>query len=291
MEDVTEVDWDTLPDHLNLDQRAILRRMADVLGLMAVVELLKTDPPAQAMQIASYERMEPFCGLQLAAAKTAAQQSIAEYELKAQESLEEHRRQAQREIDARVSRALADSQANMEQAISAAVKAHVQSVPGSPRAKPDKVKLEVPKYHGKEGENLLHWFLAVETAGVAQHIRDDRTFVMFAMSHMAGKAREWSFTRLQVDRDAFPTWESFCSQIREAFHAPDSERRLRARLLTCRQGKRTLHDFVQELRYLNASMETAPLPEAVKVTIFMEGLKQGPARLQLFRCVPRTLEE
>ena len=212
--DGVSVNWDTLPEHLTMEQRVVLRRMADSLGLEAVVEVLKTDPTAQAMQIASYERMEPFFGLQLAAARSAAQKSMAEYEsaaqqsiadceLRAQESLAESRRQAQREIDARVARALAESQANMEQAITAAVKAHVQSVPSSPRAKPHKVKLDVPKYHGKEGENLLHWFLAVETAGVAQNIVDDRTFVMFAMSHMAGKAREWSFTRLQMDRDAF----------------------------------------------------------------------------------------
>ena len=153
-----------------------------------------------------------------------------------------------------------------------------------------RVKIDVPKYSGKEGENLAHWLLAVETAGHAQLITDSRTQVMFAISHLTGKAREWSLSQLMLNQDAFESWTRFKTQLRRTFYPPDAEQRLRARLLNCRQGNRSLYDYVQELRFLNASMETDPLSEGTKVTIFMEGLKQGPARLQLFRDTPPTFE-
>lgn len=68
------------------------------------------------------------------------------------------------------------------------------------------------------------------------------------------------------------------------------EMRFRARLLTCRQGKRSLHDYVQEIRYLSAAIAAEPLSELTKVTIFMEGLNKGPARTEIYRHVPNTLD-
>jgi hypothetical protein len=67
--------------------------------------------------------------------------------------------------------------------------------------------------------------------------------------------------------------------------------KLRARMLGCKQGKRSLHEFVQELQYLRAALTSDPLPESLLVTLFMEGLRQGPARLQLFRRIPQTLDQ
>ena len=66
---------------------------------------------------------------------------------------------------------------------------------------------------------------------------------------------------------------------------------MRSRFLASRQGKRELADYVQKLRTLLAAMQLEPLAEAVQVTIFMEGLRAGVARTEVFRVHPQTFEE
>ncbi|POM70248.1 Gag protein [Phytophthora palmivora] len=43
------------------------------------------------------------------------------------------------------------------------------------------------------------------------------------------------------------------------------------------------------MRVLSASLVVNPLPEHIKVTVFMDGLKVGPSRTQLFRCGKATM--
>ena len=65
---------------------------------------------------------------------------------------------------------------------------------------------------------------------------------------------------------------------------------MRSRFLAARQGKKDLSDFVQELRTLIPATQLDPLPEAVLVTIFMEGLRAGVARTEVYRVHPATFE-
>ena len=53
--------------------------------------------------------------------------------------------------------------------------------------------------------------------------------------------------------------------------------------------KELLH-CVQELRTLIAAMQLHPFPEMVLVTIFMEGLRMGVARTEVFRVHPTSFE-
>ena len=64
-----------------------------------------------------------------------------------------------------------------------------------------------------------------------------------------------------------------------------------SRFLASRQGKKESSDHVPELRTLLAAMQTSPLAEEIKVTIFMEGLRTGVARMEVFRVHPSTFEE
>ena len=66
---------------------------------------------------------------------------------------------------------------------------------------------------------------------------------------------------------------------------------MRSRFFFSRRGKKELSDYVQELRTLLAAMQLDPLPEEVRVTIFMEGLRTGVARTEVFRVHPSTFEE
>ncbi|POM75939.1 LOW QUALITY PROTEIN: Gag protein, partial [Phytophthora palmivora] len=79
--------------------------------------------------------------------------------------------------------------------------------------------------------------------------------------------------------------------LRAAFLPANYEYRLRSRFLACKQGKRELHEYIQEMRVLAASLVGNPLPEHIKVTVFMDGLKVGPSRTQLFRVHANAMEE
>lgn len=159
-----------------------------------------------------------------------------------------------------------------------------------PSVKPLHLKVD-PFMGDEDGERLLLWVREVEMAMMAALLTDDRLKVAFAVSQLGGRARSWALTRAASVADAFPTWEQLKYELELTFQPPNSAYRVRSRFLACRQGKRTLADYVQELRTLSARMVADPLPEVVKVTIFMEGLNVGPARTQLFRSRVGTLEE
>ncbi|KAG3123080.1 hypothetical protein PC128_g27673 [Phytophthora cactorum] len=50
-------------------------------------------------------------------------------------------------------------------------------------------------------------------------------------------------------------------------------------------------DYVQELRTLIAGTAADPLPEAVTLTVFMEGLRTSAARTEVFCVHPSSFEE
>ncbi|KAG3114961.1 hypothetical protein PI124_g5215 [Phytophthora idaei] len=72
---------------------------------------------------------------------------------------------------------------------------------------------------------------------------------------------------------------------------PNQAYRIRSRFIATRQGKEELFDYVQELRTLTAGTAADPLPEAVTLTVFMEGLRTSAARTEVFRVHPFSFEE
>ncbi|POM60189.1 Gag protein [Phytophthora palmivora] len=57
------------------------------------------------------------------------------------------------------------------------------------------------------------------------------------------------------------------------------------------QGLQALVTEMKPLRVLATSLVGNPLPEHIKVTVFMDNLKVGPSRTQLFRVHANTMEE
>ncbi|POM63923.1 Gag protein, partial [Phytophthora palmivora] len=155
-------------------------------------------------------------------------------------------------------------------------------------AQPKPLRLTVNPFEGKEGENLHFWVREVELAMDAALISTERLRVAFALSNLGGRAKTWAYTREATTLGCFTSWAQLCQQLRAAFLPANYEYRQRSRFLACKQGKRELHEYIQEMRVLAASLVGNPLPEHIKVTVFMDGLKVGPSRTQLFRYT-RTL--
>ncbi|KAI9994943.1 hypothetical protein PInf_011823 [Phytophthora infestans] len=163
------------------------------------------------------------------------------------------------------------------------------TAPQATRPKP--VWLKVPAFEGKEGENRHFWVRVAEIAIKAGLISDEPLRVAFALSSLCERAKHWAYTRETTSPGCFTSWAQLCGQLRSAFLSANNEFRQRSRFLACKQGKRELQEYAQEMRTLVASLAGNPLLEDVKTTVFMDGLKVGPARTQLFRVQATTMEE
>lgn len=170
-------------------------------------------------------------------------------------------------------------------AVNLAVSAPVSSSSSKP------MKLNVTPYGGAESENLNYFFSEVEAALIAAQQTNPQVQVAFAMSNLKEKARQWAYGRKQRDPDIFADLVEFKRAIKTAFDPPKNEFRNRSRFLTIRQGRKTLHEYIQLARnYLNG-ITTNPIDDLTQVVIFLLGLADGPVREQLFREEFTTLED
>ena len=94
-----------------------------------------------------------------------------------------------------------------------------------------------------------------------------------------------------ADPHAFFSWRAFSDKILAMYQPRNNEVLLQGRFFAMRQDRRTLQQYVQEMTTICASITREPLPEAVKVPAFMNGLRNGPARTALFKNPPATMRE
>ena len=153
------------------------------------------------------------------------------------------------------------------------------------------VKLEVSSYRGDENESLPRWFAELDMAFQARCLYDDNLKVAFAMSKLAGRAKAWAYGRRMGDSHAFPSFEDLANELAETFQPPQSEFRMRQRFLRVSQGRRDLHSYAQEVRFLVANIVENPVDMATQVSVFLSGLADGPVRTQMFRKYPTDLDE
>ncbi|POM81282.1 Gag protein, partial [Phytophthora palmivora] len=122
-------------------------------------------------------------------------------------------------------------------------------------AQPKPLRLKVNPYEGEEGENLHFWVREVEFAMDAALISTERLRIAFALSNLEGRAKTWAYTREAITPGCFTTWAQLCEQFGTTF-------------LSAKE----------------------PIPENIKVTLFMDILKVGPSPTQLFRVHANTME-
>uniref|UniRef100_A0AAV1TGG1 CCHC-type domain-containing protein n=1 Tax=Peronospora matthiolae TaxID=2874970 RepID=A0AAV1TGG1_9STRA len=115
--------------------------------------------------------------------------------------------------------------------------------------------------------------------------------VAFVQSNLAGRAKTWALGLKLNDPYAFGSLEVFKSRLGQTFEAPGAEFRARTELLKLKQGKRDVHDYAQHIRHLTSCISSNPVDEHMLVSVFMQGLADGPVKTHLFRLELDSLEQ
>jgi hypothetical protein len=158
-----------------------------------------------------------------------------------------------------------------------------------PPARP--IKFRVSNYSGKDRENILRWFIELETAMVARLITVEEAKVGFAISQLNGRAKDWALGLKLADPFCFPDYTVFKQKLRDTFEPAQHELRARTDFLSLKQGNSNLHDYIQELRFLISCCVEVPIDPLTQITRFMMGLNSGPIRDEVYRNEYGTLDE
>ncbi|KAF1325889.1 Pol protein, partial [Globisporangium splendens] len=266
--------------HLSAEHRSVLTRMAQALGDQVALDVLSASPEQQIFRL---EQFENFSNAQRLEGERSAQAQM----------------QATASLTAEMLRSAAESREALERVVSVVAgaatslssAASAPQTPTSQTPRPRAVKIDAPKFDGADGDKLIHWLLAVERCAKAQLIDSNEQMVSFAISNLRGRASEWAFSTLLADECAFDTWDIFRARITAMYQPPNNEVLLQGRFFSLKQGKLSLERYIQEMRSLCAAITTSPLPESVKVPAFLNGLNSGPARQELYRRLPATMED
>jgi hypothetical protein len=158
-----------------------------------------------------------------------------------------------------------------------------------PPARP--IKFRVSTYSGKDRENILRWFIELETAMVARLIEVEGAKVGFAISQLNGRAKDWALGLKLADAYCFPDYAVFKQKLRDTFEPIQHELRARTDFLSLKQGTRGIHEYIQELRFLISCCIEVPIDPLTQITRFMMGLNSGPIRDEVYRHEYDTLDE
>ena len=146
---------------------------------------------------------------------------------------------------------------------------------------PRPLKLDTSLYNGEEGEQLLRWFVEIETAMDARDITHPDRMVACAMSRLAKRAKSWAYGKRLANPICFPTYAHFKKELCTAFEPPKSEFRTRTEFFNLSQGRRHLLSYTQRARYLISCISEHPIDDHSQAVVFMKGLNDGPVRNEL----------
>ncbi|KAF0722380.1 hypothetical protein Ae201684P_019419 [Aphanomyces euteiches] len=173
--------------------------------------------------------------------------------------------------------ALQESQANalqLQQQLGQAVAAHPQDAAPATSGEPKKVRIDFPPFKKSDNENLLRWI---------SHVLWLRLSPAFSADPL---------NQLSLKSNWFPDLDTFFAALMAFLAPPDSDFRNRTLFHKSVQGKLSIRDYANRLRYIYTLMiDRDSLNEATRVSVFMDGLVESPSRSELFRRIPKTFEE
>ena len=123
----------------------------------------------------------------------------------------------------------------------------------------------------------MRWFVELNDAIDARRIDDERMQVSFTQSNLAGEARAWALILKLNDPNVFGSLRIFTTLLIETFEPPRAEFRTLSELVQLKQSKRKVYTYAQHVRYLASCMVVKPVSEFVLITIFVQGLSDGPS--------------
>ncbi|GMF24822.1 unnamed protein product [Phytophthora fragariaefolia] len=136
--------------------------------------------------------------------------------------------------------------------------------------------MSVPTFDEKDSDRLVFWVREIEITLSTGQIYDARAQVAFVLSNLGGRACAWAMARETANPGYFTSFMEH--ELHPTFLLVNVAYRHRSNFLRCKQGKRSLQDYVMELHNLEAAMAGAPLSEDITVTVFMDGVRTGPVR-------------
>uniref|UniRef100_A0AAV1UGA0 Retrotransposon gag domain-containing protein n=1 Tax=Peronospora matthiolae TaxID=2874970 RepID=A0AAV1UGA0_9STRA len=157
--------------------------------------------------------------------------------------------------------------------------------------RPETLKIDISRYKGTDEDSLSIWFVDLDDAIRARHIESDEMQVTFALSNLIGRAKTWALGLELQDPKMFESLEILKSRLKETFGPPRAEFGARSALLKLKKGKRDVHAYAQNLRYLASSFTENPVDEHTLIKVFIYGLVDGPVKTYMFREDIYTLEK
>ena len=139
------------------------------------------------------------------------------------------------------------------------------------------------KYRRADEDSLLRWFAELDDAIKASHIVDEQIQIPFTQSNVAWRAKTWALGLNLHDPYVFGSLKVFKSLLRYTFELPQAEFRSLYELLKLKQDKRDVHSYIQYISQLTSCITANPPNEQTLITLFMQGLADGPVRTYLFR--------
>uniref|UniRef100_A0AAV1VCZ4 Retrotransposon gag domain-containing protein n=1 Tax=Peronospora matthiolae TaxID=2874970 RepID=A0AAV1VCZ4_9STRA len=107
--------------------------------------------------------------------------------------------------------------------------------------------------------------------------------VTFAVSNLTGRAKTSALGLKLNDPNVFESFKILKSRLKETFEPPRAKFRARSALLRLKQGKRDVHAYAQQLRYLASSVTENPVDEHTLINVSIYGLVDGPVKTYMFR--------
>ncbi|KAH9108175.1 hypothetical protein AeMF1_016618, partial [Aphanomyces euteiches] len=161
-----------------------------------------------------------------------------------------------------------------KQQLGQAVAAHPQDAAPATSGEPKKVRVRIdfPPFGKSDNENLMRWISHVSLAAKAMHL-DDEGAEAKAVTSLLSRPAEWAHGQLSLNSNCFPDLDTFFAALKAFLAPPDSDFRNRTLFHKSVQGKLSIRDYANRLRYIYTLMiDRDSLNEATRVSVFMNGL-------------------